>query len=127
MSKPDTARCMVQWAIELSQFDIEYKPRIAIKAQAFADFIVEFMLPKPDHKTEYWIAYANGSFVIGLGGAGVVIISPEKDILKYGVQLQFPATNNKAEYEVILTSLRIAKALGAKNLKLKTNSNLVIG
>ena len=41
--------------------------------------------------------------------------SPEKDVLKYGVQLQFPATNNEAKYEAILTSLRIARALGIKN------------
>ena len=32
MSKLDAARRMVQWAVELSQFDIEYKPRVAIKA-----------------------------------------------------------------------------------------------
>ena len=48
MSKPDVARCMVQWAVELSQFDIEYRPRIAIKAQELADFITEFTLPDPD-------------------------------------------------------------------------------
>ncbi|XP_030941048.1 uncharacterized protein LOC115965893 [Quercus lobata] len=62
-----------------------------------------------------------------LKGIGVIVTSLEKDVLKYGVQLQFPVTNNEAEYEVILTNLRIAKALGVKNLKLKTNSKLVIG
>ena len=46
----------------------------------------------------------------------MIVTLPEKDGLKYGVQLQFPATNNEVEYEVILTSLRIAKALGVKNL-----------
>ena len=35
---------MVQWAIELSQFDIEYHLRTTIKAQALADFIAEFTL-----------------------------------------------------------------------------------
>ena len=34
MSKPDAAGRMVQWAIELSQFDIKYRPRTTIKAQA---------------------------------------------------------------------------------------------
>ena len=42
MSKPEAAGRMVQWAIELSQFDVEYRPRTAIKAQALADFIAEF-------------------------------------------------------------------------------------
>ena len=32
------------WAIELSEFDIQYRPRTAIKGQAVADFIVEFTL-----------------------------------------------------------------------------------
>ena len=52
--------------------------------------------------------------------------SPEKDVLKYGVQLQFPAMNNKVEYEVILTSLRTEKALGIKNLKLRIDSKLIV-
>ena len=46
MSKPEAAGQMVQWAIELSQFDIEYRPRMAIKAQALADFIAEFTIPE---------------------------------------------------------------------------------
>ena len=32
MNKPEAAGRMVQWAIELSQFDVEYRPRTAIKA-----------------------------------------------------------------------------------------------
>ena len=47
--------------------------------------------------------------------------------MKYGVQLQFPVTNNESEYEAILTRLRIAWALGAKNILLKSDSQLVIG
>ena len=48
-------------------------------------------------------------------------------IIKYGVQLKFPVTNNEAEYEAILTGLRIARALGAKNILLRSDSQLVIG
>ena len=51
MNKPEAARRMVQWAIELSQFDIEYLPRTAIKAQALADFITEFTFPDEDNPT----------------------------------------------------------------------------
>ena len=47
--------------------------------------------------------------------------------MKYGVQLKFPATNNKAEYEGILTGLRLRKALDAKNLLIQSDSKLVIG
>ena len=53
--------------------------------------------------------------------------SPENDVLKYGVQLQFPTTNNEVEYEAILASLRVAKALGVKNLRLRSDSQLIVG
>ena len=49
---------MVQWAIKLSQFDIEYHPRTAIKAHALVDFITEFTFPEddnPTNKTEQWM------------------------------------------------------------------------
>ena len=51
INKLEAARRMVQWAIELSQFDIKYHPRIAIKAQALVDFITEFSLLKDDNPT----------------------------------------------------------------------------
>ena len=47
-------------------------------------------------------------------------------MLKYGVQLKFPATKNEAEYKGILTGLRLEKALGAKNLLVQSDSKLVI-
>ena len=49
MNKPEAAGRMVQWAIKLSQFNIEYHPRIAIKVQALADFIVEFTIPDEEN------------------------------------------------------------------------------
>ena len=64
MSKPEAAGRMVQWAIELSQFDIEYHPKTAIKAQALADFIAEFTLLDEDKITDEvdrWTIQTNGS------------------------------------------------------------------
>ena len=51
-------------------------------------------------------------------------IKPIRWLIKFNLT---PAMNNKAEYEAILTSLRIAKALGVKILKLRTNSKLSVG
>ena len=64
MSKPEAAGRMVQWAIELSQFDIEYHPRTAIKAQALANFIAKFTLPDEDKITDEvdrWTIQTDGS------------------------------------------------------------------
>ena len=48
MYKPDAIGRMIQQAIELSQFNIEYHPRTAIKVQALANFIVEFIILDED-------------------------------------------------------------------------------
>ena len=129
MNKPEAAGRMVQWTIELSQFDIEYHPRTAIKAQALADFIVEFTFPDEDRLTnevERWTIHIDGSSAQKMSRVGVVITTPGGEVLKYEVQLKFLATNNEAEYEGILTGLRLGKALGAKNLLVQNDSKLVI-
>ena len=42
MNKLEATGRLIQWAIELSEFDIRYQPRNTIKTQALADFIAEF-------------------------------------------------------------------------------------
>ena len=64
----------------------------------------------------------DGSAMRKVAGAGVVLISPEKETLKYAVKLQFTATNNETEYEALLIELSLAKALGEKNLIIQTDS-----
>ena len=111
MNKLEAARRMVQWAIELSQFDIEYHPKKSIMAQALVDFITEFTLPDEDgliDETEWWTIQTNDSSTQKKGGVGVIIITL------------------KGEYEGVLTRLRVGKALGAKNLLLQSDSKLVI-
>ncbi|XP_075633716.1 uncharacterized protein LOC142606218 [Castanea sativa] len=129
MNKPEAARRMVQWAVELSQFDIEYLPRTAIKAQALADFIAEFT-PKDDDNcedaAERWTIQTDGLSARRRGGVGIVITTPDGEKLRYEVRLKFPATNNEAEYEGILTGLRLGKAIGAKNLVFQSDSKLVV-
>ncbi|XP_065632981.1 uncharacterized protein LOC112035103 [Quercus suber] len=130
MSKPEAAGRMIQWAVELSQFDVEYHPRTAIKAQALADFIAEFTYLDESNRAsedETWMIQTDGSSAQKRGGVGVVITTPNGEILKYGVQLKFLATNNEAEYEGILTGLRLGKELGARNLLIQNDSKLVIG
>ena len=128
MKKPEATGRMVQWAIGLSQFDIEYRPQTAIKAQALADFIAESTdLEHEENHKDLWMIHTDGSSTQKGGEAGVVITSPEEVVLKYGVQLKFPVTNNEAEYEAILTGLRVARALGAKNISLRSDSHLIVG
>nr|XP_023894190.1 uncharacterized protein LOC112006122 [Quercus suber]XP_023925873.1 uncharacterized protein LOC112037295 [Quercus suber] len=78
------------------------------------------------NEVESWMIQTDDSSTQKKGGVGVVITNPDREVLKDGVQLKFVATNNKAEYEGILTGLRLGKALGAKNLLVLNNSKLVI-
>ena len=41
LQKPDVAGRMVRWAVELSEFDIQYEPRGSIKGQVYANFVAE--------------------------------------------------------------------------------------
>jgi ribonuclease HI len=43
-----------------------------------------------------------------------MLIPPKGDILKYAIQLEFPVTNNIAEYEGLVTGLRLAKDLSIR-------------
>ena len=62
---------IVTWTVELGEFDIRYKPRMAIKGQALADFIKEFCFtenPKDEDSTGQeggnapcWTLYVDGS------------------------------------------------------------------
>ena len=120
---------MVQWVIELSQFDIEYHPRTATKAQALVDFIAEFTLPKddnPTNETEQRTIQTDGLLAQKRGGVRIIIVTLDGEMLRYGIQLKFPTTNNEAEYKGILTGLRLGKALRVGNLLVQSDSKLVI-
>ena len=42
MNNPEAVRWMALWAIELSEFNMQYRPRTAMKGQVVIDFIAEF-------------------------------------------------------------------------------------
>ena len=129
MNKIEVAGRFVQQAIELGHFDIEYRPQVAIKAQVLVDFVAEFTYPQEEeelqNKTQ--TIQTDGSATKKAGRAGVVFISPEEEILKYVVRLQFPATNYEAKYKALLIELCRARVLEAKTLIVQADSQLVIG
>jgi predicted transcriptional regulator len=55
---------IAKWAIELSMYNIIYKPRISIKAQTLSDFVAEYtktQTPPKERKLEYWTINFDGS------------------------------------------------------------------
>ena len=64
MNKLEAAGQLIQWAIELSEFDVKYQLRTAIKAQALADFIAEFTSGHGDldeREDIIWVVHVDGS------------------------------------------------------------------
>ena len=127
MNKSDATKRLIQWSIELSEFDINYRPWTTIKAQALADFIVEFTTKddeskEDDKQVSRWTAHTDGSSTKNAGGIGIILKSSEGDIIKQVVRLQYTTTNNEAEYEALLTGLKMAKILGANVLDIHCDS-----
>ncbi|XP_066385557.1 uncharacterized protein [Miscanthus floridulus] len=125
----DTVGRISKWALELMGHDIRYIPYTAIKSQALADFIAEWMkvqLPTPDVTHEYWMMYFNGSVMAPGSGAGVVLISLDGSMLYYMIRLHFSASNNAAEYEALINGLCIIVELGATWLYVYGDSEMII-
>jgi ribonuclease HI len=83
------------------------------------------MLELPD-LSNTWTIYVNGSKCISGAGAGVVLVSPQGDKMRYVLRMRFAnPSNNKAEYEAVLHGMRMAKACGATRIKIHGDSNLI--
>ena len=70
--------------------------------------------------------YFDGSVMKTGAGAGHLFISPLGIHMHYMVRLHFLASNNMAEYEALLSVIRIAIELGIKRLNVRGDSQLVI-
>ena len=131
MNKLEAAGRLIQWAVELSEFDIRYQPRHAIKAQALTDSIAEFTPNYNDldemEDSKKWIVYVDGSSTQHAGGIGVVLQSLEGDKLKHKVRLQYQTTNNEVEYEALLKGLELARSVEAKSILILRDSQLIMG
>ncbi|KAL5567724.1 hypothetical protein UlMin_024299 [Ulmus minor] len=131
--KPEASGCLAKWFIELGEFDIQFKPRTAIKGQALADFIAEFtytpeMSEKITTQTQnsQWKLYVDGSSTETSSGAGIILVSPDGVKLSCAVRFKFKATNNQAEYEALLSGLRLAKEVSTRHLTIYSDSQLVV-
>jgi ribonuclease HI len=86
----------------------------------------EAQMPElPDLLTS-WTIYVDGSKRVSGAGAGVVLVSPQGDKMHYILRMRFAnLSNNEAEYEAVLHSMRMAKACGATCIKIHGDSNLI--
>ncbi|KAJ3696801.1 hypothetical protein LUZ61_000506 [Rhynchospora tenuis] len=117
---------LLKWAIELSEFDITYLSRTACKSQALADFIVQGTSGSFTPMEAVWEVYVDGASSDKGTGLGVEIISPDGDRFKYALQVNFNPSHNVAEYEAFIAGLQLVAATGAKSVKIRSDSQLVV-
>jgi hypothetical protein len=73
LNNMEASRKIAKWAVELSMYDIVYKPMTAIKAQALSNFMVkwtETQTPPKERELEYWTINFDGSLQLQGVGAG---------------------------------------------------------
>ena len=68
----------------------------------------------------------DGSSNVNRSGTGIVLESPMGEKVRYALRLQFPASNNKAEYEALIVGLRLAREMGLQQVRVYSDSQLVV-
>ena len=93
--KLDLSGRMVRWAIKLSEFSIQYKPRLALKGQLLADFLTE--IPQRDvdpDNTGWWTLNVDGASRKMRAGVGLQLKAPIGERIEQAIGLEFPASTN---------------------------------
>jgi ribonuclease HI len=129
LQNQDATGRISKWAVELGTLNINFKPRTTIKSQALVDFMEEWwanQLPTPTERPEHWVMYFDDSLKLEGAGAGVLLIYPTGEQLKYVLQIFWKVSNNEVEYEALLHGLRLAASLGIKRLLVYDDFAVVI-
>ncbi|KAK0581310.1 hypothetical protein LWI29_012365 [Acer saccharum] len=109
--------------------------RTTIKAQAVADFVAEFtepsievarMMVEQNKKVFKWQLRVDGSSNTHGNGAGVMVSTPEGDSVECALHFDFKATNNQAEYEALIAGLKVCTVLGADEVEIFSDSQVVV-
>ena len=132
LHKPETSERLMKWAIELSEFDIRYKPKTAIKGQVLADFVMEFTSQEPAENAQtetnfsIWKLSVDGASNAQGSGVGLILTSPEGIDIEYALKFGFHASNNEAEYVAVIAGLNVAYSLEVDQLEVCSDSQLVV-
>ncbi|GJY03150.1 reverse transcriptase domain-containing protein [Tanacetum coccineum] len=100
ISCPDVAGRLQKWSVMLGEDNITYRPRKSMKGQILTDFLIKKSDEAPPD-------------------------TPEGTKFTYALRFQFTASNNKAEYEILIVGLRIAAQMEVRNVHVSVDSKLV--
>ncbi|XP_071704989.1 uncharacterized protein [Rutidosis leptorrhynchoides] len=106
----------IKQAIELGEHEISFSLRSAVKGQVLADYLAEIardikvsheskeIPPPPEQLLDM---HTDGAYGPEGAGAGIVLKSPEGEEYTFALRFSFPVTNNEAEYEALLSGMRL--------------------
>ncbi|XP_070034682.1 uncharacterized protein [Nicotiana tomentosiformis] len=120
----------------MSEFDIEYKPRTAIKSQVLADFVANFspvLLPLAtkeavmvsESTSGVWTLFIDGDSNVKGSRLGIVLTTPSGETLRQAIRI-VPLTNNEAEYEALIEGLELARGLDSEVIEIKCDYQMVV-
>ncbi|XP_031252714.1 uncharacterized protein LOC116110637 [Pistacia vera] len=73
-----------------------------------------------------WTLSVDGSSNMNGSGLGLVLTTPEGDVIQRAIRCGFKCTNNEAEYEALIAGLSLAKEIRARRLEVKSDSQLIV-
>ena len=125
LQRPVLPGRLAQWLLQLSQYEIITETPTAIKSQAIADLLAQF--PGEDNlfvsdevpgevdevfmvelADSTWTLRFNGSSTAMSSGSRIIFFRDDGEAIPKSFKLDFPCSNNVAEYEAYLTGLAIA-------------------
>ncbi|XP_050207569.1 uncharacterized protein LOC126656992 [Mercurialis annua] len=120
-------RANSRMAVKIGILGVIYEARKALKAQALADFFAELTFAElVENKTNPCEIYVDGA-VCGVGaGIGVILKGSGRVQMEYSARLEFPASDNVAEYEALLAGLQLCEELNISKAQIYSDSQLVV-
>ncbi|XP_026459194.1 uncharacterized protein LOC113359836 [Papaver somniferum] len=132
---------LARWSMQLLEFDFTPIRPQGVRGQAIADLLAAF--PGPDTSEIHadlpgevalaeeapprkWKMSFNGSSYGDHGGAGIVFESPDGELKPYAFKLDYPCTNNAAEYESFLIGMQMTLNMGITDLEVMGDSRLLV-
>ena len=119
--------------------------RTSIKGQVLPNLVAEFAEPLLEENSKRpsmdgksvgmislreplpWKVYVDGTSNHKGSGVGLVMVSPERIIIKKSLRLGFLATNIEAEYEALLEGMAMVQKMGRRTVEMFSDSMLVVG
>ena len=140
LQQPILSGRISQWLLQLLQYDLRIGTPRAAKSQAIANLLAQFPgeeefplgdevlreVVMAEEVREQWVMKFDGSSTTQSGWVGVVLYHEEDEAVALSFKLEFPCSNNTAEYEAYLTRLATALEMGVEHLKVLVDSNLVV-